>query len=47
LVDEVVGPIPSSVDPDLPLESEVNKVVDPTKSSINPTLPLESEVDTT
>jgi hypothetical protein len=47
LVDEVVGLIPSSVDPSLPLESEVNKVVDPIQSSIDPTLPLESEVDTT
>jgi hypothetical protein len=46
LVDEVVGLIPSSVDPALPLESEVNKVVGPIQSSIDPTLPSESEVDT-
>ena len=39
-------PTSSSVDPALPLESEVNKVVGPIQSSIDPTLPLESEVDT-
>jgi hypothetical protein len=41
LVDKVVDPIPSSVDPTLPLES-VNKVVDLIPSSVDPTLPLES-----
>jgi hypothetical protein len=45
LVYEVVGLIPSSVDPILHLESGVNKVVGPIQSLIDPTLPLESEVD--
>jgi hypothetical protein len=43
LVDQVVDPSPSSVDPTLPLKSEV-KVVDLTPSSVDPTLPLKSEV---
>jgi hypothetical protein len=41
-LDKVVDPIPSLVDPTLPLES-VNKVVDPIPSLVDPTLPLESE----
>jgi hypothetical protein len=47
LVVEVVSSIPSSIDPALPLESEVNKVVNPIQYLIDPTLPLESEVGTT
>jgi hypothetical protein len=42
-----LSPIPSSIDPSPPLESEVNKMVGPMQSLIDPTLPLESEVDTT
>jgi hypothetical protein len=38
----VVDPIPSSVNPTLPLESET-KVVDSIPSLVNPTLPLENE----
>jgi hypothetical protein len=41
LVDKVVDPIPSSVNPTLPLESET-KTVDLIPSSVDPTLPLES-----
>jgi hypothetical protein len=43
LVDQVVDPTPSSVDPTLPLKSEV-QVVDPTLSSVDPTIPSKSEV---
>jgi hypothetical protein len=42
LVDKVVDPIPSSVNPTLPSESETKKV-DPIPSLIEPALPLESE----
>jgi hypothetical protein len=42
LVDKVVDPIPSSVNPTLPLESET-KAVDLIPSSVDPTLLLESE----
>jgi hypothetical protein len=41
----VVDPIPSSVDPILPLENET-QVVDLISSSVDPTLPLESKPDT-
>jgi hypothetical protein len=40
-IDKVVDPIPSSVNPTLPSESET-KAVDPIPSSVDPTLPLES-----
>ena len=43
LVDKVVDPSPSLVDPTLPLKSEV-KEFDPIPFLVDPTLPLESEV---
>ena len=43
LVDKVVDPVLMSIDPTLPLKSEV-EVVDPSPSLVDPTLPLESEV---
>ena len=43
LVDQVVNPSPSLVDPTLSLKSEV-EVIDPSPSLVDPTLPLESEV---
>ena len=43
LVDKVVDPVLTSVDPTLPLKSEV-EVVNPIPSLVDPTLPLESEV---
>ena len=43
LVDLVVDPSLSSVDPTLPLKSEV-EAVDPSPSLVDPTLSLESEV---
>ena len=43
LVDQVVNPSPSLVDPTLPLKSEF-KSVDPVPTSVYPTLPWESEV---
>ena len=43
LVDKVVDPILTLVDPTLPLKSEV-EVVNPSPSLVNSTLPLESEV---
>jgi hypothetical protein len=43
LVDQAVDLIPSSVDPTLPLKSEV-KLVDPIPSLVDPTLPFKSQV---
>ena len=43
LVDKVVDPSSSLVDPTLPLKSEV-EVIDSSPSLVDPTLPLESEV---
>jgi hypothetical protein len=40
-IDKVVDPIPYSINPTLPSESET-KTVDPIPSSVDPTLPLES-----
>ena len=42
LVDQVVDPSPSLVDPTILLKNEV-KVVEPVPTSVNPTLHLESE----
>ena len=43
LVDKVVDPILTSVDPTLPLKSEI-EVVKPSPSLVDPTLPLKGEV---
>ena len=43
LVDKLTDLVLTSVDPSLPLKSEV-EVVDPSPSLVDPTLPLESEV---
>ena len=43
LVDKVVNPSPSLVDPTLPLKSEV-EVVNSFSSVVDPSLPLKSEV---
>ena len=43
MVDQVVNPCPSLVDPTLPLKSEV-KEVDLVTTLVDPTFPLESEV---
>ena len=43
LVDKVVDLVLTSVDPTLPLKSEI-EVVNPSPSSVDPTLPLKGEV---
>ena len=41
---DVIEPIPSLVNPTLPMESDFDEVVESISVLINPTLPLESEV---